>query len=147
LELDTGEAASLATVVREARAFVTRAVLLALAIMLASGAGVVALSEERFATLRTLATRVLLSALSFALFFRIGGWVLDPSRGRSPVAGGTSVLLDSNGHVFLLTAIAAAVVASGGGWVAWNRKRRIRARVATPATPHTDDDTRELVTV
>lgn len=145
MELDTGEAAGLATIVREARSFVTQAVLLALAIMLASGTGAVLLADERYAMLRTLAVRVLLSALSFAVFFRIGGWALDPSRGRSPVIGGTSILLGSNGHVFLIAAVAAALVATGGGWIAWNRKRR-PVGTNTP-TVAADDDTRELVSV
>lgn len=145
MELDTGEAAGLATIVREARSFVTQAVLLALAIMLASGTGAVLLAEERYAMLRTLAVRVLLSALSFAVLFRIGGWALDPSRGRSPVIGGTSILLGSNGHVFLIAAFVAAAVAAGGGWIAWNRKRS--AVRPNPPTVPADDDTRELVSV
>lgn len=142
LDLSTGENGNVAAVVREARTMVSTAAVLAFAVMLLAGATAVSLSEEKFAMVRTLGIRVLLSAVSFALFFRLGGWALDPERGRSPIAGGTGVLLGSNGHVFLITAVIAGMVATIGGWVAWSRKQR--AAVVRPPTP-TDDDTRELV--
>lgn len=145
-ELDTGEAAGVATVVREAHAVVTVGVVVALAVMALAGSAAVALSEERFAMVRTLAVRVVLSALSFSVFFRLGGWALDPDRGRSPIVGGTSVVLGSNGHVFLITAVIAAAVAFAGGWLAW-RKRRARTQDPVVATSPTDDDTRELVAI
>ncbi len=144
LDLNSGDTASVVGVVREARTLVSTAAVAALFIMLLSGAAAVSLSEEKFAMVRTLGVRVLLSAVSFAVFFRLGGWALDPERGRSPVAGGTGILLGSNGHVFLITAAIAAVVAVIGASVARSRRRVVRA--ATPPRP-ADDDTRELIGV
>ncbi|MCB1247392.1 MAG: hypothetical protein KDB69_09005 [Acidimicrobiia bacterium] len=144
--LDTDDAAGVVAVVEGARSFVNLAVVVALLVMLGASIAAIALSQERFAMVRTLATRVVVSALSFAVFFRLGRWALDPSRGRSPIAGGTSILLGSNGHVFLLTALVAAVVAALGGWVAWRRRLTRRPVIITEATD-SDDDTRELVLV
>lgn len=143
LDLDNGDPAGVMTAVREARTIVSTAAVVALSIMMLAGAAAVSLSEEKFAMVRTLGIRVLLSALSFALFFRLGGWALDPERGRSPVAGGTGILLGSNGHVFVITAVIAAAVAGIGAWAAWNLKKRLGT--AVPRQLPTDDDTRELV--
>lgn len=145
LDLGTSENGNVVTVVREARTMVSTAAVLAFAVMLLAGATAVSLSEEKFAMVRTLGIRVLVSAVSFAVFFRLGGWALDPERGRSPIAGGTGVLLGSNGHVFLVTAVIAAMVATIGGWVAWSRKKRASTPIQHQAP--TDDDTRELVSV
>ena len=144
IELDTGEAASVAAVVSEARTLLTWVVLVAAGALIVFGSLALMLSEYRFAMLRTLSTRILLSALTYALLFRVGAWALDPDRGRSPVLGGGSVLLDSNSHVFLIAAALAAITATIGGAVAW---RRARPRVpVAPALP-ADDDTRELVAI
>ncbi len=145
VELDAGEAASVAAVVEDARVFLTQVVLVALAALLVTGTIAVYLSEERFAMVRTLATRVVMSALSYAVIFRLASWALDPTRGRSPVAGGGSVLLGSNGHVFVWLASVAAVIAIGGAVVA--RRRRQAAARSTAAIDTSDDDTREMVAV
>jgi hypothetical protein len=141
IELDTGEAASIANVVDDANALLTNVVLLAAAILLAAGAAAITLSEKRYAMLRTLSLRFLLSAMSYAIVFRLAAWALDPSRGRSPVLGGGSVLLGSNNEVFLIPAVVAAVVAAFGGFVAWRRAKARRLQELT------DDDTRELIAV
>jgi hypothetical protein len=144
VDMGSGDTTGVVSAVREARSLVTTAVVVALAVMMLAAATAVWLSEEKFAMVRTLGIRVLLSALSFALFFRLGGWALDPERGRSPIAGGAGVLLGSNGHVFVFTALIAAAVAAIGGWTAWRRKVVIPTRsVVVP----TDDDTRELVSI
>ncbi len=142
IELDTGQAGSVASVVRDARVFLTQVVLVALALLLATGVLAMYLAEERFAMLRTLSTRVVLSAVSYAVIFRLASWALDPGRGRSPVAGGGSVLLGSNTQVFAFLAAGAAVIAGGGAWFAWRR----RCRLERPPDG-VDDDTRELVSV
>jgi hypothetical protein len=85
-----------------------------------------------------------ISALTYALMFRVASWALDPSKGRSPVLSGGSVVLGSNGHVFMIMAGVAALVGTWGGWVAW---RRTRLRRSDTVTPLADDDTRELVTI
>jgi hypothetical protein len=146
LALGTGESSSVFSVVREARSLVSTAVVVALFIMLVSGAAAIALSDEKYAMVRTLGIRVLLSAVSFSIFFRVGGWALDPERGRSPIAGGTSILLGSNGHVFVITGLIAAAVAGFGAWIAWSRKRGLRIPTQRD-TGLSDGDTRELVTV
>jgi hypothetical protein len=142
IALDTGETASAAAVVDEARTFLTWIVLLAAAALTVLGGLAIALAEHRYAMVRTLSTRVVISALTYALLFRVAAWALDPQRGRSPVLGGGSVVLGSNGHIFLIAGAIAAVVAVWGGLVAY-RRRAARPTIHTP----TDDDTRELVTV
>ena len=141
IELDTGEAASVAAAVGEARTLLTWVVFVAALALLAFGALALMLAEARYAMLRTLSTRVVLSALTYALLFRVAAWALDPDRGRSPVLGGGSVLLGSNGHVFLIVAAIAAALATLGGTVAWRRKR-IRAVEPVAVRPQ-DDDTRQ----
>ena len=143
IELDTGDAATVVAIVDDARAVLTQVVLLAGIALALLGSLAIALSERRYAMVRTLATRVLLAALTYALLFRVASWALDPDRGRSPVLGGGSVLLGSNGHVFVIAGAIAAVVAVIGGVIAW---RRTVARNASSTIP-TDEDTRELLPV
>ncbi len=145
IELDAGEAASVVAVVEDARVFLSQVVLIALAMLLLTGTVAVYLTQERFAMVRTLATRVVMSALSYAVIFRLASWALDPTRGRSPIAGGGSVLLGSNGQVFLALAAGAGVVAVGGALVARGKKRSIETRAAS--LDSSDDDTRELAPV
>ncbi len=143
IELDAGEAATVAAVINDARVFLTQVVVVALAAMVLTGAVAMSLVDRRFLMLRTLATRVGLAAASYALILRIASWALDPARGRSPIAGGGSVLLGSNGQVLLLLAAAASVVAGFGGWVAWRRKGSQERN----GTVEADDDTREFAAV
>ena len=151
VELDTGAAADLAEAVEDARSLLSRVVVFAFFTMVASAAAALALSKERYAMLRTLSIRVLLSSLSFAVLFRLGAWALDPNGGSSPIASVGSVLFGSNGHVFLFIAVAAAVVGSADGWVAWRRKRwpdpTGTSNTDFVHTDLADDDTKELVLV
>lgn len=123
IELDNGEAAAVTTAVEQARTILTRVVALAAAILLVSGVTALALAERRYLMLRHLGVRVLISAATFAVLFRVGAWALDPKRGRSPLLGGGAVLLGSNGQVFLIASVLAAAVAAVGGVVAWRRSR------------------------
>jgi hypothetical protein len=141
IELDTGEAASVADVVGDAQALLTNVVLLAAAALLTSAGAAIALSDKRYAMLRTLSLRFVLSAMSYAIVFRTASWALDPSRGRSPVLGGGSVLLGSNNEVFLIPAVVATALAAFGGYVAWRRAQARRVEELS------DDDTRELIAV
>jgi hypothetical protein len=146
IEFDTGGVAGVAAVVRDAKALVSRVVLFALASMVLSATAAVALAERRYAMVRTLSSRVLLSALSFAVLFKVGSWALDPERGGTPVASGGSIILASNGHTFIVIAVIAAAVGIAGGWVAWKRQRaRLEAPIAE--SDLSDDDTKELVAV
>ena len=146
IEFDAGEAAGVATVVRDAQALVSRVVAFALLTMMLSGAGAIALSKRRYAMVRTLSIRVLLSAMSFAVLFRLGSWALDPDGGGTPVASGGSIILGSNGDVFVGISVIAAAVGIAGGWSAWVRQKR---RIQSPDIEAnlSDDDTKELVAV
>jgi hypothetical protein len=110
--LDTGEAVSVGVVTEQARSIFTRGVVVAAVILIVAGVSAVLLSEDRWPMVRSLATRVSFSALSFAALFRIGGWALDPDGGRSPLRQSGSILVESNLHVFLIVAGFAAAVAA-----------------------------------
>jgi hypothetical protein len=142
LDLETGDVASVARLVDNARALLSLIVVISAAILAVTGSIAVWLSEDRLAMIRTLATSIALSGLSFAVLFRVGSWALDPDRGGSPIARGGSILLGSNSDVFLLAAFVGAAVASGVGWFVWRRRRL--AGGSPPASEH-DADTRELV--
>lgn len=148
LELDTGSAEAVSTIVQEARGFLTRVVLVSFLMMVLSAVAALILADENYAMLRTLAIRVTLSAISFAILFRLGAWALDPDGGRSPIATGGAVVLGSNGYVFIVIAAVAALIGAVGAWVAWQRRQSWR-RVDAPIGDliETDDDTREFVTV
>ncbi|MEA2024415.1 MAG: hypothetical protein U9N79_09030 [Actinomycetota bacterium] len=102
--LDTGEAVSVGVVTDQARVVLTRGVAMAAVMLAIAGIAALALAEERWPMIRSLATRVSFSALSFAALFRIGGWALDPDGGRSPLRRSGSILVTSNLHVFLIIA-------------------------------------------
>lgn len=84
--------------------------LLAVVALLVFGWGFVALSEDRLAGLRSLFQRVSVGALSFAVFLRLGAWVLDPAGGRAPIPETVSNLAESKWLVPLQIALAAAIV-------------------------------------
>jgi hypothetical protein len=88
------------------------AALLATLAIIVFGFGVVALSEDRVGAVRGLATRVAIGGLSFAVFLRLGAWVLDPSGGRAPVRATVSELASSKWMVPLEVAVVAAAIAA-----------------------------------
>ncbi len=102
--LDTGEAVSVGVITDQAGAILTRGVVIAAVMLTVAGVSAVLLSEDRWPMVRSLATRVSFSALSFAALFRIGGWALDPDGGRSPLRRSGSILVGSNLDVFLVVA-------------------------------------------
>jgi hypothetical protein len=79
--------------------------------MLVLGHGVVYLSEDRLSAVRSLLTRVALGGLSFAIFLKLGSWVLDPSGGRAPVQASISAVAGSKWAVPLALALVAAAIA------------------------------------
>jgi hypothetical protein len=89
------------------------AALLALLALVTFGLGVVYLAEDRVAAVRSLLNRVAVGGISFAVFLRLGSWVLDPSGGRAPVRATLSALAGSKWLVPLQVALAAAAVAGG----------------------------------
>ena len=75
------------------------------------GFGVVRLSEDRLVAVRGLLTRIAVGGLSFAVFLRLGSWVLDPSGGRAPVQATLSELAGSKWMVPLQVALVAGTIA------------------------------------
>jgi hypothetical protein len=98
------------------------AALLAVLALLGLGYGFVSLSEDRLSAVRSLLTRVALGGLSFAIFLKLGSWVLDPSGGRAPVQASISAVAGSKWAVPLALAVAAAAVAG----IVYLVRRRLR---------------------
>jgi hypothetical protein len=98
------------------------AVILALAVMLITTLAYTATSTDRTKALRSLFTRFSLGALSFAVFLRIGGWILDPGGGRAPVAETLGLLAVSKWLIPLGLGLAAA----WGAVAFWVFRRRVR---------------------
>jgi hypothetical protein len=144
IDLGTGDVADVIRVVDSARALLSLIVVLSAVILAVTGSTAVWLSEDRLTMVRTLAIRVVLSALSFAVLFRVGSWALDPNAGGSPIAKGGSILLGSNSDVFLLAAFAAAAIGTGVGWFLWRRKR---LTAGSSGRFDADDSTKELVSI
>lgn len=90
----------------------TAAMLAAMA-LLVFGAGFVSLSEDRTAAVRNLMTRVAVGGLSFAVFLRLGAWVLDPRGGRAPIPETISALASSKWALPLQVGVVAALIAGG----------------------------------
>lgn len=143
VELDAGEAASVAAVVSDARVFLTQVVVVSLLGMLLAGMVAVSLAPQRWAMVRQLSTRVLIAALSYSVVLQLAGWALDPSRGRSPISGATGSLLSSNAHVFLVLGGLAGIGAAVGYWFT---PRRRDPMIEYPMES-VDDDTREMLSV
>jgi hypothetical protein len=110
--LSADDQSIVATTASDVHSALTKVVLVALAGMLATGAAAVLLSEDRLRQLRSLLTRIAISAFTFSIFLRIGGWAVDPAGGRSPVAAGGAVVLRSNGHVLATVALVGAATAT-----------------------------------
>ena len=144
--LDTEESSTISGAAYRARAALTKVFVVGLAGLLFFGSLAVALAEEHLAMLRSLAVRIAVSAITFTILLRVGAWATDPSRGRSPLASGGSVLLGSNHLVLFVVAAVALSVALSAGIVI--RRRRLMAE-AHPESPAAADATevRALVTV
>lgn len=88
------------------------AALLALIALIGFGSAFAALSEDRIGALKSLLTRVAVGGLSFAVFLRVGSWVLDPAGGRAPVQATLSEVARSKWLVPLEVAFVAGAVAA-----------------------------------
>jgi hypothetical protein len=105
------------------------AAVLGLAAMLIAGTAYAAVSLDRREAIRSLLSRFALGALSFALFLRIGSWILDPGGGRAP-------LMESLGLIAVskwLVPLAIGLAAGCGAAVFWlvRRRRRLTPEAAT----------------
>lgn len=126
IALDTQQASGFAGVAVQAQSALTRVVLGAGAVMLLAGATVIALADDRTRMVRSLLTRVMVSALTFGVVLRLGAWAVDPGRGRSPVAAGGSVVLRSNLWVLVVVATGTGAVAAVGWMTGRRRSQRLR---------------------
>jgi hypothetical protein len=105
------------------------AVVLALTVMVITTWVYVAASDDPRKAFRSLLTRFSLGALSFAIFLRIGGWVLDPGGGRAPVAEALGLLAVSKWLLPLGMGLAAAWGAVGF-WLF--RRRQVKPVARSP---------------
>lgn len=117
---------------REVRGFLSTVVVIGLMGMLLFGTAAVLLNDDRVRQLRSLVVRIGVSAITYAVIFRAGAWAVDPAGGRSPIAAGGAVLLESNGHILGFIAGGAAVAAGGISAVL------LRRRVQSPSTVSVD---------
>jgi hypothetical protein len=119
------------------------AALLALLALTIFGYGFVTLSEDRLGALRELANRVALGGISFAIFLRLGSWVLDPRGGRAPVQATLSALAGSKWSVPLQMALVGGVLAG----VFYLVRRQLRRRGILIGRRFDDTDQMEVVNV
>jgi len=105
------------------------AALLAFVGLIGFGLAVVALSADRVAEVRSLLNRIAVGGFSFAVFLKLGSWVLDPTRGRAPVRTTMSSLAGSKWLVPLQVALVAAAVAAA----IYVGRRWLRRREAFPS--------------
>lgn len=143
VELETEQFVGFAAVAEDAGSALTLVVVLTLSSLLVAGAVAIVLSDDRVVMMRSLLTRVAVSGLSYAVIFNVGGWVLSPEGGRSPLLASGGILLRSNAHVFLLMAGGTALLAV----TIWALSRRRPADPAVSAGDGDEEPTRELVTV
>jgi hypothetical protein len=122
--LATSDYGMVASTASSARTFLTVVLLIGILGITASGIAAVYLSPDRVGQLRSLANRVMVSGFTFAIMLRIGGWLVDPSGGRSPIASGGSVILGAKGHVPFLVGLGAAVMVGATSFILFKRKKR-----------------------
>lgn len=116
------------------------ATVLGLVTVLVSGVIAVRLAEDRREMLRTLLTRVAVSAFTFVVMFQLGAWVLDPGAGRAPVRSALASVATAKLWVPALVAVGAAGAATAV-------RKQLHAREGSGAHPdephHEEEDTRE----
>lgn len=138
------EASTISGAAYRARSVLTTVFGAGLAALVIFGSLAVALAEEHLAMIRSLAIRVAVSAFTFTILLRLGSWATDPIRGRSPLASGGSVVLNSNHLVLFMVAAAALCVALSSGVVI--QRRRLWTAV-DPTALSAGDTTEERVLI
>jgi hypothetical protein len=121
--LSADDQITVAGTAHEVRGLLSKVVVAGLGAMLLFGTAAVMLNDDRVRQLRSLVIRIGVSAISFAIIIRLGGWAVDPAGGRSPIAAGGAVVLKSNGHILAVVAAAAATVAAAISMVLLRRRR------------------------
>jgi hypothetical protein len=144
--LDTGQATSIVGAVYRARSLLTTVLVASLAALVTFASLAIALADEHLAMVRTLTTRLAVSALTFTVLLRLGAWAIDPNKGRSSLTSGGSVLLGSNHLALFLVAGAALTASLSVGIII--RNRRVNAhRVVDREVPDEIVADRQLATV
>lgn len=85
-----------------------------------SGVGAVRLAEDGRKMMKNLLIRVAISALGFAVMFRLGAWILDPGAGRSPVRMAAARVAAAK----LWLPLVVSAVAAGTAWLLRTRRQR-----------------------
>jgi hypothetical protein len=143
ITLSTEEQQATGGVARRTSSALTTVFGAGLAALVFFGSLALVLAEESVAMVRSLAIRLAVSAVTFVVFLRLGAWAMDPSKGRSPLAVGGSVLLASNHFVLLLVAAAGGGIAISAGVVI--RRRRVAGGEDMPENMDTPIPDRPLV--
>ena len=94
-----------------------------LGFMVLSGGALIYLSREKLSMARSLLNRLAVSAFTFTVMLRLGAWILDPARGRAPVASAAETLL--SGKLWIPALIAAVTGLVSVTW--WLRRPRPEA--------------------
>ncbi len=112
------------------------ATVVALAVVVLAGGLTMRLVEEPRRQLRSLLTRVAVSATSFAIITGVSAWLLDPAGGRAPVRRAASGLLASKVWIPVVFAILFGIFA----WLWRSRVRpgEVSPPTSEPPTPPTD---------
>jgi hypothetical protein len=108
--LTSAERRAASGAISTARSTLTTVMLVGAAGLIVFGTVALRLSEDRSRMLRSLANRLVVSSLTFALFLQIGAWAVDPRGGRSPLRASGAILLASNTRVVMAIAAAGFVV-------------------------------------
>ena len=145
ITLSTEEQEATGGVARRTSSVLTTVFGAGLAALVLFGSLALVLADEAVAMVRSLAIRLAVSAVTFVIFLRLGAWAMDPSKGRSPLAVGGSVLLASNHLVLLFVAAAACGIALTAGVVI--RRRRLGEGEDGPEITDTQIPDRPLVSV
>lgn len=110
LVLTSSERAVADRPVATARSTLTVVLLTGAAGLAAFGGVATWLGDDRVRMVRSLGNRLVVSALTFALFLRIGAWAVDPRGGRSPVREIGSIVLASNLPAVMAVALGGVAV-------------------------------------
>ncbi len=145
ITLSTGEEQAGGGVAHRTSSALTTVFVAGLAALALFGGLALVMADEAVTMVRSLAIRLAVSAVTFVIFLRLGAWAIDPSKGRSPLAVGGSVLLGSNHLVLFVVAAAACGVALTAGVVI--RRRRRDGTTDAHDSADTSERERHLVSV
>lgn len=126
LVLTSAEGPASSGAISTARSTLTTVMFVGAGGLLLFGGVAVRIADDRSRMLRSLANRLIVSALTFALFLRIGAWAVDPRGGRSPLRESGAILLSSNQGEVLGVAVTGVAI-SALATIAITRLRRSRA--------------------